>query len=129
MTSRYQSHTMRMHCTLRSIVPYASQSMLRMIEYILHAMVGGTNSAPVQGRSGDFSLLSSASKRMSSESNDDHGNGKDVALPLAPIRCRAMCTSVSKTLSDRCFQSRVQQIMEVMQTLAHTISTTVTFCV
>ena len=48
---------------------------------------------------------------------------KVVAVPLAPTRCRCMCTVVWKRFPN--FTSMEKQIMEVMHTLQHIISMTV----
>ena len=84
------------------------------------------SSAPVHGKSGLVSDSWSASKRCKSASREDQGKGNDVALPRAPMRWLAIWTMLSNGFSLRCFISNVEQIIEVMQTLAHTISTTVT---
>ncbi len=62
---------------------------------------------------------------MSSDNMDCQGMGKVVAFPLAPTRCRCMCTLVWNRLPY--FTSKEKQIMEVMHGLAQIISMTVIF--
>ena len=56
----------------------------------------------------------------------NHGKGKDVALPLAPMRWLFMCTSSSNARAFLYFFSKLKHIMDVKQTLAQIISITVT---
>ena len=84
------------------------------------------NSSPTTGRSGASLFSFAASRSCICRNNSGHGDGKYVALPRAPRRCRAMCTSVSSARSLRYFFSRVKQIIEVKHVLAQIISITVT---